>query len=91
MSNFEGLSNTLKEITNSSMEMSKPTHIMYGKVVSLSPIEINVEQRMILTKQFLTMTERISKDSPLRLNDKVVLLRESGGQKFLIIDKVVSL
>lgn len=100
-------------------ETFKPTSIMYGKVISANPLKINVEQRMVLDRKFLVLTDHLTKktsevsyrdyyrnsanemtyttrtaqvtfDNSLKVNDKVVLLREEGGQKFLVIDKVVS-
>lgn len=87
---FDDFNNTLKKLVVGTSETTKPTSIMYGKVISTNPLKINVEQRMIFDKKFLVLTERLVKDSPLKVNDKVVLLREQGGQKFLVIDKVVS-
>lgn len=120
MRDLNDLANTFKQIASNTTEVKKLTNIMYGKVVSESPLKINVEQRMVLDKNFLVLTDHLTKkkktityrdyyrnnsgtltysdrtaeiefDNSLKVGDKVVLIREQGGQKFLIVDKVVSL
>lgn len=118
MSDFKRMKEVISSTANGTIESLKPTNIMYGKVLSTSPLEVNVEQRMVLKKQFLIIPNHLSKhvgeieyddyfrtsggsltskkrtakityDNSLKVNDKVILIREQGGQKFLIIDKVV--
>lgn len=96
----------IKRIVEETTENNKPTHIMYGKVISVSPLRVNVEQRMILDKNQLVLTDHLTRktgwtvvndrtyevvfDNRLKVNDNVLLIRKQGGQKFIIIDKVVS-
>lgn len=81
----------IKRIAKDTIENDKPTRLMYGKVTSVSPLKVNIEQRMEIDRRFLVIVERLTKgDDKLRVGDKVALLREQGGQKFLIIDRVVS-
>lgn len=81
----------IKRIAKDTIENDKPTRLMYGKVTSVSPLRVNIEQRMEIDRRFLVIVERLTKnDDKLRVGDKVALLREQGGQKFLIIDRVVS-
>lgn len=109
----------IKRIVQDTTENDKPTRIMYGKVISVNPLKVNIEQRMVLGKNQLVLTDHLSRkttsisvpdwyrdsndniaigqrevevvfDNRLKVNDKVMLLREQGGQKFVILDKVVS-
>lgn len=99
----------IKRMVKETVENEKPTRVMYGKVISTNPLKINVEQRMVLDKNFLVLSDRLTRkstriripstndqvdmvfDNSLKVNDKVILLREQGGQKFIILDKVVSI
>lgn len=98
----------IKRMVKETVENEKPTRVMYGKVISTNPLKINIEQRMVLDKNFLVLSDRLTRkstriripstndqvdvvfDNSLKVNDKVILLREQGGQKFIILDKVVS-
>ena len=44
---------------------------------------------MTLGKAQLVLTETISKAS-LKANDEVILLKKRGGQKYLVLDRVVN-
>lgn len=103
---FNDLHKLLKENAQMSVGSSYPVAIMYGKVISSSPLEINVEQRMVLDRSFLILSKSVTDytgsvyidgkyhsftiDNSLKTNDKVILLRQQGGQKYIVLDKVVN-
>lgn len=62
---------------------------MFGVVTKASPLEILVEQRLSLDENFLVLPKTLVENEPLKKNDKVVLIRQHGGQKYLVIDRVV--
>lgn len=99
---------------------TKPMNLLFGTVTSMEPIGILVEQKLPLTKEFLVLTERVTRyevdlehdhtnsggvttkgltdlltKTPIRtglkVGDEVALLRMQGGDKYLVIDKVVQL
>ena len=49
----------IKEAANQSNEENKPTGIFFGEVVSVSPLTVNVEQKLTLTEEFLTLTHAV--------------------------------
>ena len=57
------------------------------KIKADSP-KIKVNQKLILTDEFLYFTETASK-SKLKKGDKVVMIRADGGQKYLVVDRMV--
>lgn len=67
---------------------SNPVEILFGTVSKVSPMEIEVHAKLKLTKEFLMLTETPSK-TPYKKGDKVVMLRVQGGQKFVVLDRVV--
>lgn len=136
---------TIKKAALDAMENSSPTSIMYGTVTSINPLEIQVEQKLLLTSEFLMLTKnvidyetevsinwdtkqknlnanhshtcnissseefsvtienknidlthnhditgkkKIIIHNGLKKNDKVILLQQQGGQKFLVLDKI---
>ena len=86
------------------VEASAPMQIRYGTVISVSPLKIQLSQKMILDFRFLIIGENFTKrtywttidgnlqrvtiDNSLGLGDVVVLLRDQGGQKFMVHDRI---
>ena len=136
---------TIKKAALDAIENSSPTSIMYGTVTKTKPLEIQVEQKLLLTSEFLTLTKnvidyevevsinwdteqqnlnsnhthnctivpneeisvtienqnielthnhtitgkkKITIHNGLKQNDKVILLQQQGGQKFIVLDKI---
>ncbi|NLY46761.1 MAG: DUF2577 domain-containing protein [Tissierella sp.] len=89
------------------VEESSPMGIAYGVVTKISPLEINVEQRMNIGGDMLIPTSNVidkvieikigngSRETMiiyngLSIGEKVLLLRENGGQKYIVLDRLVS-
>jgi hypothetical protein len=92
----------IKKAAMDALEASNPVAVMFGKVTRTNPLEVNVDQRFTLDKNFLVVSETLTEyrvqigsseytiRPGLQLGDSVILLRVQGGQKFLIVDRVVS-
>lgn len=105
------------------IEEGKPVAITYGTVISVTPLEINVEQRMNIKGDMILLTSNVidseveveindmteeALTSPynhkheykgtkkhihkkgLKVGEKVLLLRVQGGQKYIVLDRLVS-
>lgn len=95
----------IKKAALDAVKASYPTEILFGNVISVTPLKINVEQKLTLTKAQLVLTRNVTDyDIKMSLNDekrtytihnslssgdKVVLLQMQGGQKFIVLDKAV--
>lgn len=122
------LLNAFKKAAKDAVEASQPTDYCFGKVTSTSPLNIMVEQKLILSPAQLVLTrnvtdyktkvtidwntenqsggsgesafashnhnvqgtKEITVHNSLAVGDEVVLLQKKGGQKYLVIDRVVS-
>ena len=120
--------NAIKKAAKEAVEAGQPTDFCFGKVTSTSPLNVMVEQKLILTPAQLVLTrnvtdfktkvtidwntenqsggsgessfdthnhnikgtKEITVHNSLVVGDKVVLLQKKGGQKYLVIDRVVS-
>ena len=94
----------IKKAAIEAVEASNPAKFMYGTVTAVSPLAIKIDQRFTVTEEFLILTKNVAKyeavlfldgvqrdvlvDNSLKVGDKVMLLREQGGQKYVVIDKV---
>ncbi len=98
---------------------SKPMSVIFGKVVSIAPVKIFIEQKLTLNEAQLIFTNNV-KDYDLEMTvehsteesnshvhpyrgkkkfrvhnglvvgDEVIMLQMQGGQKFVVLDKVVN-
>lgn len=60
MLDINDLLNSIKKAASEAVEASKPVALMYGKVLSVEPLEINVEQKMVLHSAQLVLTRNVS-------------------------------
>ena len=94
----------MKKVAMDAVNASKPANIVFGKVISISPLKIKVDQKLILTSAQLVLSERvtdfrlsvtvddivktISVNNALTSGDNVILMQMSGGQKYVVIDRI---
>lgn len=60
MPNANELVDTLKRAALEAMKASKPVNIVFGEVVNTSPLQINVEQKMILGAKQLVLSRNVT-------------------------------
>lgn len=87
--NENDLLNIIKKVAIEAVEASKPTEICYGKVINTSPLRISVEQKMTLGIAQIVLPQSITKESELAVSDEVILIRQQGGQKYIVLDRLV--
>lgn len=127
MADAAELIKTIKKIANEANEAKKPVEICYGVVQSVSPLQILVDQKLLLGAAQLVLTrsvtdyqiditplswltenrsggggdaayashnheivgrKSITVHNALVVGDEVLLLREQGGQQYIVIDRV---
>lgn len=128
---FNDLLSLIKKSAVDAVNASKPTSIVYGKVISRSPLKINVEQKMTLTAAQLVLTRNVTdhktqmtigntqtyhwegtEEDPIQVDvghkhaigkisvtihnglivgDEVIMIQMQGGQKYIVLDRVVKL
>ena len=128
MRDFNDLLVIIKKAAVDAVNASKPTAIVYGKVSSISPLKINVEQKMTLTAAQLVLTRNVTDHkifmtvdhttenrsggsgdasfashnhdykgkkeftvhNGLVVGDEVIMVQMQGGQKYIVLDRVVN-
>lgn len=76
----------MKRIAENVFEARRPADWCYGKVISLDPFQVQIDQKLPLKKEFLAVRTGMSMSS-FKVGDKLILLRKQGGQEYLILDK----
>lgn len=104
MFNYSRLEDLIKKIVVNLLNVMKLSDILFGTVTSIKPIVITTEQKLPLNKNQLILSRNVTEyksditldgvkkeiinHNDLEVNDKVLLLRLQGGQRFLVLDKV---
>ena len=126
MPDYTGAMDVIKRAAVEAVEAGSPTGIYFGKVLSTSPIQINVDQKMTLGPAQLVLSRNVTDYSTaietewettetqggsgenafalhshrvtgaklttiyngLAVGDQVILMRQQGGQKYIVLDKV---
>lgn len=121
-----GLVKTIKKAAIEAVEATKPVAVLFGKVTSASPLQINVEQKMTLGAAQLVLSrnvtdftrevtvswatenksggsgdasfashdhsiqgrKKITVHNRLVVGDEVILVRQQGGQKYVVWDRI---
>ena len=60
MLNSTDLVKNIKQAAVEAVNASKPAGVIYGTVQSVNPLEIFVEQKLILTKEFIIVPEHLT-------------------------------
>ena len=95
----------IQQVSNGVNEAGYPADVMSGTVITSAPLKIKVEQRFNIASAQLIVPERLTDRiveveidgvhrtmkiyDGLKIGQQVVLIRQQGGQKFLVADRVV--
>ncbi|AZK48787.1 DUF2577 domain-containing protein [Paenibacillus lentus] len=95
----------IKRAALEAMLESKPTSIVFGTVTSVEPLKITVEQKLTLSIAQLILTnnvrdyevemtvehrtEKYKIHNALDIGDEVILLQIQGGQRYIVLEKVI--
>lgn len=60
MADASGFVETIKKAAREANEAEKPVNVCFGKVISNSPLQINVEQKMVLGEKQLILTRNVT-------------------------------
>ena len=75
---------TMKQVALNAAEASKPMCLVFGTVTAKSPLKILLATQQELEKQYFLALAPVP---DFKVGDELVLLREQGGQRFLILGK----
>ena len=80
------LADKIKKLSLDAFGSTNPVAVIIGTVSKVGPLEVSIEQRMTLPRDFFIIPASLP---PLVLGDRLILLRAQGGQDYVILDKVV--
>lgn len=74
-----GIIETIQKTAIAAFEATNPVKLLFGKVISVDPVKIQVGEYLTLTREFLVINGTVEE------NDNVTLIRCQGGQKYVVL------
>ena len=83
------ITNKIKEIVMNYINYANLSDVVFGTVVASTPIKVKLDtsSNLQIGEPFIIVTDKFKKE-PLAVGNKVVLIKATGGQKFVILDKL---
>ena len=82
------LAEAIKLLAQQQNDGTYPAAVFFGTVKSIAPLKIQIESKLIV-EEFLILVEQLTKQgNKLKVNDKVIVLRQQGGKKYIILDRI---
>lgn len=78
----------IKKVVKNYISNADLVNIQYGTVIQTSPIQIQLEKLIIPSTKIIVPSSFKKLEVSLKRGDKVLLLRQQGGQLFFVLDKV---
>ncbi|CAF1903461.1 DUF2577 family protein [Bacillus subtilis] len=86
------LSEAIKHLAVGAVDSESPVDIMPAEVVSVSPVEIklNENEKLIIPSDLIIIPKRLrgGGDEELKMGENVMVVSLKGGQSFFILDKI---
>jgi len=84
----------IKEIAVKAVNADRPCCIMFGRVTEIVKnddgdvidVKLHINSKLEPDIDFLLFGERLSRNN-LKVGDRLILLRQAGGQPFYVMDK----
>ena len=99
-----GLLTIIKQSAMDVVNNTQMCDLRYGKVVSASPLKVQVTNQFTIPESLLVIPEHLTNhnvginidnkyktitiQNALKVGDKVALLRKQGGQSYFILDRI---
>lgn len=95
------LAEAIKLLAQQQNDGTYPTAVLFGTVKAINPLKVQIDSKLIV-ESFLVVAERLTKheveteqgynkviiDNSLKVDDKVIVLRQQGGKKYIILDRI---
>lgn len=75
--------NLINKASVEAIETQRPMSILFGKVTSTDPLKVKVGESLVLQEKQLYL------DSLVENNEDVILIKQQGGQKYLVFSTIV--
>lgn len=84
--NDEDLLAVIKMAAMEAVQASKPADVVYGDIVSSNPIQVKLDQKLTLSKDFLIIPNELKLN--IKKGKKVIMIQKAGGQRYVVIGTI---
>lgn len=88
---------SMKKAALDAVNASNPVALVFGKVKSVEPFELVIDQKLVVTEEFIVVGQYVKEYSldltidgemwhGFRVGDELLLARMQGGQRYCVID-----
>lgn len=107
MRDSKDLIKAIKRAAAEAVEASKPVAVCFGRVTSVAPLSILVDQKLPITAKQIVTTRNVTDyetdtsnreragektgitiHNQLAAGDEVILLRQQGGQRYVVLERI---
>ena len=104
MYNADDFLKMVKKAAVDAVNASKPANVVFGKVISASPLKIKIDQKLIVSSAQLVLTRSVTDyrlsvtvdgttktvtvNNALQTGEEVIMIQMLGGQKYIVIDRI---
>lgn len=100
MFNADDFLKLIKKTAVEAVNASKPANVVFGKVISESPLKIRIDQKLTLGSAQLALSRNVTDynvkiddvehtiQNALSVGEEVIMMQTSGGQKYIVIDRI---
>ena len=93
------LAEKIKKAALDVQRASKPVNVYFGEVVSKVPLKVYIEPKLELSEKQISLArnvtdytvqidgKRVVVKNGLNVGDKVILIRQQEGKKYILIDR----
>ena len=104
MYNMEKIIDVMKKAAIDAVNEAVPMSFEYGEVISANPLKIKIDQKLTLSSMQLILTNAVKDHSVmitdgsirsilikngLQIGEKVILIKAQGGQKYVVLERLV--
>ena len=88
MADYTPLLRVMKQTAKDTEHALCPVQVCFGTVTNGSPLRVQIDQKLTLGASQLVLTRTVAEYNALKAGDEIILLRQQGGQKYIVIDRV---
>ncbi|WP_343208226.1 DUF2577 family protein [Anaerolentibacter hominis] len=82
----------IKKAAVDAVRQEKPVAVTFGTLSGSKPVTVKIDQKVTLGPEFLIIPHHFQSDMDekiIKKGDNIIMISLQGGQKFLLLDKVV--
>lgn len=73
----------IKEIVRNYINNIKPTRMVFGTIISVSPLSIGINEKLVVPDELIVWKPELGQED---IGSRVLMLQQEGGQQYYIME-----